>query len=328
MKHFAKKALFAATAAALASPAMAEDLRLQLNWIAGGDHAPIYYAQQQGWYADADVELEIVPGTGSGAAAQALTVGQADVAIIDTPTALQFLAKDAPLNGIFVAYNDNAAGLYWRKSSGIETVADLAGKKIGAPAFDATRQMWIPYAGALGVDPDSVEWVNVLPTGKVAALQSGAIDVTTHFYSVHFVYEDIFGDDLGFALMRDNGMNTYSLAYFASDDALSENEDTVSNFVKVTQQAFAFCLETPAPCAEALSSAVSMRLSDAERQVEYAALVMPGIDNSLAVGEWDLERVAKDYEVVRSAFDLPELDVTSAFTNAYIDPDVAYPAQQ
>lgn len=327
MNFYAKKALYAATAVALASPAVAEDLRLQLNWTAGGDHAPLYYAQQQGWYADAGVDLEIVPGTGSGAAAQALAVGQADVAIIDTPTALQFLAEDAPLNGIFVAYNDNAAGLYWRRSTGIETVADIAGRTIGAPAFDATRQMWIPYAQALGIDPESVEWVNVQPTGKVAALQSGAIDVTTHFYSVHFVYEDIFGDDLGFALMRDHGMNTYGLAYFASDAALAENEDAVRSFVTVTQQAFAFCLETPEPCAEALSSAVSMRLADAERQVEYAALVMPGLDNSLAVGEWDMERVASDYTVVQSAFGLPEIDATAAFTNAYIDPTIAYPAQ-
>lgn len=327
MNSYSKKAILAAIVAACASPAIAENLRLQLNWTAGGDHAPLYYALQQGWYADATVNLEIVPGTGSGAAAQALAVGQADVAIIDTPTALQFLAENAPLNGIFVAYNDNAAGLYWRRSSGIETVADLAGRTIGAPAFDATRQMWLPYAQALGLDPDSVEWVNVLPTGKVAALQSGAIDATTHFYSVHFIYEDIFGEDLGFALMRDHGMNTYGLAYFASDNALAEREETVHRFVNVTQRAFAFCLETPAPCAQALASAVSMRLSDAERQVEYAALVMPGLDNPLAIGEWNIERVANDYAVVQAAFGLPEIDVTAAFTNAYIDTTFAYPAQ-
>lgn len=327
MKQHFKKALYAATAVVITSPAFADDLRLQLNWTAGGDHAPLYYAQQQGWYSDAGVELEIVPGTGSGAAAQALAVGQADIAIIDTPTALQFLAEDAPLNGIFVAYNDNAAGLYWRRSTGIETVADIAGRSLGAPAFDATRQMWVPYARALGIDPDSVEWVNVQPTGKVAALQSGAIDVTTHFYSVHFVYEDIFGDDLGFALMRDHGLNLYSLAYFASDEALAKKEETVGGFVAVTQRAFAFCLETPAPCAEALSSAVSMRLSDAERQVEYAARVMPGIDNTLAVGEWNLERVVSDYAIVQEAFDLPDIDVAAAFTNAYIDSDISYPAQ-
>lgn len=316
----------AALATSIAGAAGAADLSLQLNWTAGGDHAPVYYAQQQGWYSEAGVNLDIREGSGSGASATALEVGQAEVAIIDTPTAMQFLANGAPINGIFVAYNDNAAGIYWRRSTGIESVADLAGRSIGAPAFDATRQMWAPYARALDLEPDAVEWINVQPTGKVAALQSGAIDATTHFYSVHFIYEDIFGDDLGFALMRDHGMNSYGLAYFASDRAIEEKEETIRNFVNVTQRAFAFCLESPQPCATALSSAVSMRLSDAERQLEYAAKVMPGTDNPLAVGEWDMDRVEKDYAVVQEAFDLPELDARAAFTNDFIDSAIVYPS--
>lgn len=326
MKGMTTTALVA-LATSITTAADADSLNLQLNWTAGGDHAPVYYAQQQGWYNAAGVDLEIREGTGSGASATALEVGQAEVAIIDTPTALQFLAKGAPLNGIFVAYNDNAAGIYWKKSSGIANISDLAGRKIGAPAFDATRQMWEPYAKALGLDPASVEWVNLQPTGKVAALQSGAIDATTHFYSVHFIYEDIFGDDLGFALMRDHGLNLYSLAYFASDKSLAEKEETVRNFVNVTQKAFAFCLETPAPCAEALSSSVSMKLSDASRQLEYAARVMPGIDNKNAIGAWDMQRVAKDYSIVRQAYDLPDLDLTSAFTNQFIDASISYPSK-
>lgn len=317
-----------ACAALLAGSAvMAEDLSLQLNWTAGGDHAPVYYAQQQGWYADAGVALEIRQGTGSGAAATALEVGQADIAIIDTPTALQFLAKGAPFTGVFVAYNDNAAGLYWKKSSGIETVKDFTGKKIGAPAFDATRQMWQPASRALGIDPDAVEWVNLQPTGKLAALQSGAVDVTTHFYSVHFIYEDIFGDDLGFALLRDNGMNTYSLAYYAADAVLAEKAEAVKQVVQVTQKAFAFCLETPNPCTDALSSSVSMKASDAERQFEYAARVMPGSGSDLPIGAWDMDRVANDYVVVQEAYGLPDMEITTKFSNDFIDDNLAYPAK-
>lgn len=317
-----------AAAGIVAAPtAWAEELSLQLNWAAGGDHAPVYYALQEGWYADAGVELEVRQGAGSGASATALDVGQADLAIIDTPTALQFLAQGSDFKGVFVAYNDNAAGLYWKKSSGIESVADLAGRSVGAPATDATRQMWQPAARALGLDPEAVTWVNLQPTGKVAALQSGAVDATTHFYSVHFIYEDIFGDDLGYALLRDHGMNTYSLAYFASAEALAEKEDAVRAFVEVTQRAFAFCLETPEPCADALADAASMKEEDARRQLDYAAEVMPGVGNELAIGEWSMERVASDYELVREAYDLGPLDAPAAFTNDYIDPSVGYPGQ-
>lgn len=322
-----KTLLCALTATFLGSTGLvqAEELSLQLNWTAGGDHAPIYYALQEGWYDEAGVDLEVRQGSGSGAAATALDVGQADMAIIDTPTALQFMARGSAFTGVMVAYNDNAAGLYWKKSSGIESIEDIPGHSIGAPAFDATRQMWVPAARALGIDPDSVNWVNLQPTGKVAALQSGAVDVTTHFYSVHFVYEDIFGDDLGFALLRDHGMNTYSLAYYAADPVIEERADTVRAFVHTTQRAFAFCLETPDPCSEALSSAVSMRQSDAARQLEYAARVMPGINNDLPLGAWSMDRIAADYTVVQEAYELGEFDATTKFTNDFIDESISYP---
>lgn len=305
--------------------AQAEDLSLQLNWKAGGDHAPIYYAIKQGWYKDAGVDLEVRQGSGSGAAAKALQVGQADMAIIDTPTALQFLAKGSKSKGVFVAYNDNAAGIYWKKSSGISNVKDLTGKKIGAPAFDAVRSMWVPIADAIGLKADDVTWVNLQPTAKVAALRSGSVDATTHFYSVHFIYEDIFGDDLGYALLRDEGMNNYSLAYYASDNSIAEKEKSVEAVVQVTQRAFATCLKNPAPCAKALSEAVSLKLSDAERQFDYASRVMAGVNNNLAIGAWDQARLVKDFAVVQQAYGLDDLDTSTVFTNKYIDMSVTYP---
>jgi NitT/TauT family transport system substrate-binding protein len=36
-----------------------------LNWIAGGDHAPVYTAKSQGWYEDADIDLTIQQGRGA-----------------------------------------------------------------------------------------------------------------------------------------------------------------------------------------------------------------------------------------------------------------------
>lgn len=36
-----------------------------LNWIAGGDHAPVYTAKSQGWHEDADIDLTIQQGRGA-----------------------------------------------------------------------------------------------------------------------------------------------------------------------------------------------------------------------------------------------------------------------
>lgn len=318
-------ALAALAATLMSGSAMAADITLQLNWKAGGDHAPIYYALAQGWYQDAGVNLQVQQGNGSGASAQALVTGQADIAIIDTPTALQFLGEGAEMTGVFVAYNDNATGFYWKKDSGIEDIAGLAGHKIGAPATDAIRQFWPAIARAAGIEPDSVEWVNIQPTAKVAALQSGAIDATQHMYSVHFVYEDVFGEDLGYQLVRDTGLNPYGLTYWASNASIAEQPEALKATIGVTQKAFAFCLETPAPCAEALSSAVSMRLEDATRELEYASAVMPGAGNTLPIGAWDPARVEADYQMARESFGVGELDPATIVTNDFLDMSVHYP---
>ena len=53
----------------------AEPVSFLLNWIAGGDHAPYYYAQKMGWYKDAGIDLTLLQGKGSMAAAQAAGAG-------------------------------------------------------------------------------------------------------------------------------------------------------------------------------------------------------------------------------------------------------------
>lgn len=310
----------------LAGPAAAQEhLSLMLNWKAGGDHAPLYYALEQGWFSEAGIDLEIIQGNGSGAAATALSVNQVDMAIIDMPTALQYKGQGSDIIGVFVAYNDSANGIYWKKSSGIETVADLPGHKLGAPASDAARQIWGAIANAIDIDPASVEWVNIQPTAKVAALQSGAIDATTHMYSVHFIYEDVFGDDLGFALLRDNGLNPYGLTYFTNGTAAAEKTELVRSMVHVTQKAFQFCLETPEPCSTALSVAVSMKAGDAARELEYASRVIPGQGNTLPIGAFNPERVALDYQMVSETFEITPYEPGTAFTNDFIDTTINYP---
>lgn len=324
-KHFVSALI--ASAALIAPAGAQEQLSLMLNWKAGGDHAPLYYALEQGWFAEAGIDLEIIQGNGSGAAATALSVNQVDMAIIDMPTALQFKGNGSDIVGVFVAYNDSANGIYWKKSSGIETVADLAGRKLGAPATDAARQMWGPIADAIGIEANSVEWVNIQPTAKVAALQSGAIDATTHMYSVHFIYEDVFGEDLGFALLRDNGLNPYGLTYFASGAAVRDKTELVRGMVQTTQKAFEFCLATPEPCSAALSAAVSMKAEDAARELQYASLVIPGEGNTLPIGAFDPARMARDYDMVLQAFEITPFDPTTAFTNEFLNNAIAYPDQ-
>ena len=69
MKIIATVALATLTALG-ASQASAQKLTFTLNWVAGGDHAPYFYAQKMGWYKQAGLDVDFETGRGSAASAR------------------------------------------------------------------------------------------------------------------------------------------------------------------------------------------------------------------------------------------------------------------
>ncbi len=155
MNIIAKLALAALAGSALgASPAAAQKITFTLNWVAGGDHAPYFYAQKMGWYKEAGIDVDFETGRGSAASAQKVGAGQSQLGLSDMAGVLLFRGKGADLVGLMNVYANSPQGLYWLKSSGINGVKDLAGKKIGNPAGDGARTMWPALAKKVGIDPE------------------------------------------------------------------------------------------------------------------------------------------------------------------------------
>lgn len=320
-------ALGAALLMAASGAQAAEDVTFVLNWVAGGDHAPVYWAKEQGWYADAGIDLTIEEGRGSAASVQKVGAGAAPFGIADLATALQGRGQGADVVGVMAIYANSPYGLYWQKSSGIEDVQGLRGKKIGNPPFDAARQMWPAIADAIDLPADAVEWVNIKPDAKIQSLKAGVIDATTSFYNIHYIFERVFGDDMGFVALRDIGFNPYGNSIIVNGDYMRAHPDVVENFVKVTQKAYATCLADPAPCNQALAEAASQKIEDVDANW---ALVVELMDHPVtrqnALGYFDPARLEQDYKWVAASFGIEDYDVEDAYTNQFLDTAVKMPA--
>jgi NitT/TauT family transport system substrate-binding protein len=325
MHLFRRFALAAGIAAAgLASaPAFAEaKVDFILNWVPGGDHAPYYYAKKMGWYKDAGIDLNLEPGKGSAVAVQKVAAGANPVGLADMPNALALRGKGADTVGVFNVYANSPQGLYWLKSSGIKSVKDLAGKKIGNPAGDGARTIWPALAKANGMDASSVTWVNIDANSKLAALKAKSIDATTSFYNIHHIFQRELGDDMGFVAWKDAGLNTYGNTVIVNGEYLKKNKPVVAAFVKVTQKAFAACVAAPNPCVQALIDANGALQFDNELQnwrlVEV--LMSDKYSKGTALGILDDARMAADYDLVKTyiGLDAP-YDVKTAYTNEFLD---------
>lgn len=310
--------------------AQAADVNMVLNWVPTADHSPYFYAKQQGWYEEAGINLAIEAGRGSGAAAQRVGAGFSQIGVADMATVLLAKGQGADAVAIMTVYANSPQGFYWLKSTGIGGPKDFPSHSIGNPPADASRVMWPLFAKTVGIEPDSVSFVNVSPQAKIASLKSGAIDITSDFYNEHDLKMREFGDDLGFVAWRDIGINPYGNSIIVNGAFLEGNQELVAQFAAVTQRAFAACVEDVDPCLEALMAEVSGL--DRENQVDQwkriTELMTDETTTTVALGAFDPERMTADYETVATYFELEQpFDVEDAYTNEYLDESIKMPTR-
>ena len=314
-------------AAALAAGSSFSQTKIDfvLNWVPGGDHAPYYYAKKLGWYAKEGLDINLEPGRGSALSTQKVGAGANPVGLADMAGVLVAAGKGAQTVAVFNVYANSPQGLYWLKSSGINSVKDLAGKRIGNPAGDGARTMWPALAKANGMDPKSVTWVNIDANAKLSGLKAKSIDATTSFYNLHHVFQAELGADMGFLAWRDAGLNPYGNSIIVNAQYLQKNRAAIDKFVKVTQRAFAACVAEPKPCVQALVDANGALKFDNEL-VNWSlveVLMSDKFSREMALGIHEDKRMQDDYALVRDYIGLDKpFDVKSAYTNEFLDRSV------
>jgi NitT/TauT family transport system substrate-binding protein len=329
MNEFTKLAVAVVAAAGLGvGSASAQKLTFTLNWVAGGDHAPYFYAQKMGLYKAAGIDIEFETGRGSAASAQKVGAGTSPLGLSDMAGVLLIRGKGADLVGLMNVYANSPQGLYWLKSSGIKGVKDLVGKKIGNPAGDGARTMWPALAKASGIDPASVTWVNIDANAKLGALKAKSIDATTSFFNLHHVFARELGNDMGFLAWKDAGVNPYGNSIIANGAWLKANRATAEKFIKITQKAFADCVKNPDPCIKALVEAAGALTYDNELLNWHLVtmLMSDDISRNVALGWHDDKRMAADYKLVDEYLKMEKpYDIKTAYTNEFLDKSVKMP---
>ena len=134
--------------------AMAQNtpLKFQLDWRFEGPAALFLVPETKGYYKAEKLDVTVDAGNGSGGTVTRVASGSYDMGFADLASLMEFAANnpDAPNKpvAIMMVYNNTPASVMALKKSGIKTPADLNGKKLGAPVFDAGRRAFPIFAKA------------------------------------------------------------------------------------------------------------------------------------------------------------------------------------
>ncbi len=230
-------AALALVAAFGAAQAQMTPIKFQLDWRFEGPSALFLTPTAKGYFKDAKLDVTVDAGNGSGAAVTRVASGTYDMGFADLAALMEFHANnpDAPNKpvAVMVVYNNTPASVMALKKSGIKTSADLNGKKLGAPVFDAGRRAFPIFAKANNVT--GVQWTAMDPPLRETMLARGDVDAITGFTFTSLLNLEARGvkaEDVVVIPYADNGVKLYGNVIIATPKLIKENPAAIKAFLQ------------------------------------------------------------------------------------------------
>jgi NitT/TauT family transport system substrate-binding protein len=211
-------------------------IKFQLDWRFEGPAALFLTPAAKGYFKDAKLDVTIDAGNGSGGTVTRVASGAYDMGFADLAALMEFHANnpDAPSKpvAVMMVYNDTPASVMVLKKSGIKTPADLSGKKLGAPVFDAGRKAFPIFAKANAIT--GVQWTAMDPPLRETMLVRGDVDAITGFTFTSLLNLEARGvkaDDVVVLPYPAHGVKLYGNVIIASPKLIKENPAAITAFL-------------------------------------------------------------------------------------------------
>ena len=245
------------------------DVTLILDFVPGGVHAGIYAALGEGYFEDANVNIDIQPPTSSADTLRLVLAGQATVGIAPIADVASLRAQGEDIQ-IFMALEQvPLAALMSTEAIGITDPSQLTGATIGVTGVPSDEAIAKVILESSGVDLSTVEFVTI-GFDAVGNLIGQTVDAAIGFWSAEAVVLELEGESPTVFRPDEYGAPPYpELVIFASSDTIENRPAVLKAF------------------AEALAKGYEFALNDQAAAIAHLADNADGIDVDFANAEFD-----------------------------------------
>lgn len=238
-----------------AGAASPDRVSLRTNWLWYGSHAIFFLAKDQGYYKDANLEVDVKQGNGSGNVARLIANKDSTFGYISIAALLRTAAQGAPIIGAATIDATGTDAVLCRPESGITKVQDLNGKEILTTAGAGVNAFWPVVVKTAGLNESSIKLVNVAENaltpsylkGLAPCMLGGIDDKPAEIEAnggkppVVFLYSNYGVDQPGYAIATHR-------------DLVKSNPDLVRRFVYATLRGVKAAQANPDAAVKALSN--------------------------------------------------------------------------
>jgi NitT/TauT family transport system substrate-binding protein len=262
-----------------------QSVTIVLDWIdRNPQHMGFILAKERGWYAEQGLDVNLQSGRGSVQVLQLVTAGQAEFGLINGVTQVQAVAKqNVPAKMVAVVYQKDNLGLRYFEATGMKSLKDLEGRRVGLVTGSIQHLLWPAFARASGIDVSKVEVVNVDVQTYVQQWSNGQFDAANTGLGT---YETVAFDRQGRRVVEVTFAETLPLVGFGvvtPQKLITDRPEVVRGFVKASQKGWDYLVKSPQ---EAIAEAVAVikrndeDTRDADGIAEAANKMIPGFMQS------------------------------------------------
>jgi NitT/TauT family transport system substrate-binding protein len=253
------------------------------------EQSNLYLAEEKGWFEEAGIEFEYIPGAGGGDAVKHIIAGNADIAFANVEAVMLAAEKGEKLKIIYNIYPENVFNLVSLKESNITSIEDLKGKQVGVYSLSSgtyqNLQVLLHQAGMSEKDVEIVE-AGVLNFGPLMTKQVAATAAT----------------DTGLFDAKQKGLgevnvievkdvlNTPSDVFVVTEETFQEKRDLLVKFLQVYRDSVQYTMDHPEEAAKvAVDAAIDGK--DEARNLEIIRIRNATSANADGLGLIDIEQL-------------------------------------
>ncbi len=221
-----------------------DKLIVLLDWFANPDHAPLFVAQQQGFFKKQNLDVELIGPADPSDPPKLVAAGKADIAITYQPEFLEQVDQGLPLTMIGTLINRPLGCLVVLKNGPIKSIQDLKNKTIGYSGGGKNNATVKIMLEKNGVNLNAVNLLNIHYDLTQALLAKKVDAVTGMMRNFEMIQMELAGMPGRAFYPEENGMPNYSELVFVSQ-LTKANDSRNSRFLMALTEGVSYLRKHP-----------------------------------------------------------------------------------
>lgn len=225
-------------------PLAADKMTLILDWFINPDHGPIIIAEENGYFAEQGLEVEIVAPANPSDPPKLVAAGQAELAISYQPQLHLQVHEGLPLIRVGTLIATPLNCLLVLADGPIQSIADLKGKKVGFSVAGVEEALLTAILRPHGLDFDDIELVNVNWSLSPSLMSKQVDAVIGAFRNFELNQMDIENVPGRCFYLEEEGLPAYDELIYVANPKMKD-DDRIRRFLAATEKATQYIVNHP-----------------------------------------------------------------------------------